>query len=423
MTKRADSAARRALLLALLLAAGAVPPAAALDLRGHVKGQATSTELPGNSLLRDFADDPLRDIGLELRLNLQDRIGDWGWQVDYQLFALAGDRLELRQRNPGLDFGAGVLPNDDRRVFDLEHRIHDADDRVAAHRLDRFYLTYSSGNTVFNVGRQAVSWGNGLIYNPVDFFNPFDPAAVDTEYKTGDDMLYAQYLFDSGDDLQAIWVGRRDDSDDVTRAVSSIALKYHGFTAIGEYDLLLGEHFDERVFAIGGALDYAEAVWRADLMRVDSDDGKITSAVLNWSYSWIALERNLSAIVELHRNGFGIDDGDYSPPALATNSALVERILRGELFTLGERYLGTSLTIEVHPLWQLTTTLFYNLDDDSSLLQLFSRHDLAQEKQLLLALNLPNGDRGSEFGGIDSPVPGRTLAIGNSAFAQLAWYF
>ena len=410
-------------MLSLLPLAAVIPQAAGFELRGHVKGQATQTQLPSDSLLRDFADDPLRDLGLELRLNLQDRVGAWGWQVDYQLLTLDGDRLELRQQNPGLDFGAGALPDDDRRVFDLDHRIHDQDSRVAAHRLDRFYLSYSSASTVLNIGRQAVSWGNGLIYNPVDFFNPFDPAAVDTEYKTGDDMIYAQYLFDSGDDLQAVWVGRRDDSDDLTRAVSSIALKYHGFAGGGEYDLLLGEHFDERLLAIGGALDYAEAVWRADLMRVDGDTGDVTSAVLNWSYSWIALERNMSAIIELHRNGFGIDDGDYSPAALSTNTALVERILRGELFTLGERYLGASLTIEIHPLWQLTTTLFRNLDDDSSLLQVFSRHDLAPERQLLLALNLPSGDEGSEFGGIDSPVPDRTLALGNSAFAQLAWYF
>ena len=413
-------------LLALLLLTAAIPQAAAFDLRGHAKGQATRTELPGDSLLRDVVDDPLRDVGLELRLNLQDRIGDWGWQVDYQLVALDGDRLELRQRNSGLNFGAGALPDDDRRVFDLDHRVHDEDSRVAPAvraELDQFYLAYSSADLVLNIGRQAVSWGNGLIYNPVDFFNPFDPAAVDTEYKTGDDMIYAQYLFASGDDLQAVWVGRRDDGDDLARSVSSLALKYHGFAGGGEYDLLLGEHFDERLFAIGGALDYAEAVWRADLMRVDSDSGKVTSAVLNWSYSWIAFERNMSAIVELHRNGFGIDDGDYAPAALNANPALVERILRGELFTLGERYLGASLTVELHPLWQLTGTLFRNLDDDSSLLQLTSRHDLAQDRQMLLALNLPDGNDGSEFGGIESAVPDRTLAIGASVFAQLAWYF
>ena len=74
-------------------------------------------------------------------------------------------------------------------------------------------------------------------------------------------------------------------------------------------------------------------------------------------------------------------------------------------------------------LWQLTTSLFRNLDDDSMLLQLFGRHDLQQDLQLLLALNLPYGEEGSEYGGIDSAIDDRPLSIGTSVFAQLAWYF
>jgi len=42
-----------------------------------------------------------------------------------------------------------------------------------------------------------LSWGNGLVFSPMDIVNPFDPTAVDTEYKAGDDMLYGQidYFF------------------------------------------------------------------------------------------------------------------------------------------------------------------------------------------------------------------------------------
>ena len=59
-------------------------------------------------------------------------------------------------------------------------------------------------------GRQAITWGNGLFYAPMDLVNPFDPATIDTEYKAGDDMLYLQYLQDNGNDLQAAVVVRRD---------------------------------------------------------------------------------------------------------------------------------------------------------------------------------------------------------------------
>jgi hypothetical protein len=145
--------------------------------------------------------------------------------------------------------------------------------------------------------------------------------------------------------------------------------------------------------------------------------------VLGWSYSLLAWRHNLTATVEYFHSGFGIDDGQYEPAALAANPELLARLERGELFTLAQNYLAGAATIELTPLWQLTAGLFGNLDDDSMLLQLFSRHDLAQDLQLLLALNLPEGREGSEFGGIESSIDDKPVAIGASIFAQMAWYF
>ena len=413
----------RRITITLLVMALYFQQAHALELRGHVKPQITAVNIPSKSLLQDFSDDPAIDTDLDLRLNLSGSSGQWSWRSDYQLLAGQGDQLEIRQQYPNLGFNTVTLADDEQRVFDLSHRISDQDDRVVTHRLDRFYLGYSSNKTVFKIGRQAVSWGNGLIYNPVDFFNPFDPAAIDTEYKTGDDMLYAQYLLDSGDDVQAVWVGRRDEDDDVNADVSSLAFKYHRFSEASEFDLLVAEHYDASIVALGGSIDFADAIWRSDIMLTDTGGEHFTSAVLNWSYSWIAWEKNTSVTLEYFHNGFGIDDGDYGPAALADNPELVTRIERGELYTLGENYLATAATIELTPLWVLTTTIFRNLDDDSTLLQVFSQHDLQQDLQLLLALNLPTGSDGSEFGGIDSGTDNRTLAVGTSLFAELAWYY
>jgi hypothetical protein len=406
-----------------VMLAGMCGNALALELRGHAKLRANATNLPADSLFQDFSDDPMSDSGVDLRLNYSERAAGWSWRADYQLLARQGDRFELQQLNSPTASANGLLPEDDLRLFDLTHRISDDDDRAVRHRLDRLYIGHSSDKTVINFGRQAVSWGNGLIYNPVDFFNPFDPAAIDTEYKTGDDMLYAQYLLDSGDDLQAVWVIRRDDGGDVEADQSSLAFKYHGFSERAEFDLLLAEHYDARILALGGSMDIAEAIWRSDIMLTDTGDESFSSAILNWSYSWIAWNKNFSASIEYFHNGFGIDGENYGPPALSDNPQLVQRLQRGELFTLGQNYLAAAATIELTPLWLLTTTLFQNLDDESLLLQLFSRHDLQQDLQLIIAVNLPRGDDGSEFDGIDSAIDGRPLAIDESLFIQLACYF
>ena len=182
-------------------------------------------------------------------------------------------------------------------------------------------------------------------------------------------------------------------------------------------------HDEANIIALGGSIDFADAIWRSDIMLTDTEDENFSSAVLNWSYSWIARGKNTTATLEYFHNGFGIDDGKYDPATLADKPELLARIQRGELFTLGENYLAAAATIELAPLWLLTTSIFGNLDDDSMLLQIFSQHDLQQDLQLLVALNLPNGSDGSEFGGIDSGVGERTLAVGTSLFAQLGWYF
>jgi hypothetical protein len=395
----------------------------AYELRGHFKPRVTAVEIPSDSALREFTDDPAVDAGFDMRLNFSDGADGWSWQADYQLLAIQGDQTELVQQESIPGFDGDVVVDDDRRVMDLSSRISAQEDRVVAHRLDRLDLRHTTDKMVFIVGRQAVSWGNGVIYNPVDFFNPFDPAAIDTEYKTGDDMIYAQYLADSGDDLQAVWVGRRDDAGDVTSDVDSLALKHHVFSMSSELDLLVADHYDAHIGAIGGSIDIADAIWRGDLMLTEENGEQFTSAVLSWSYALLAWERNLSVSVEYFRNGFGIDDGNYDPLALADRPELVVRIERGELFTLAQNYLAAAATIELTPLWLLTTSVFGNLDDDSMLLQIFSRHDLQQDLQLLLALNLPRGDDGSEFGGIDTGVSDDPLSVGASLFAQLAWYF
>ena len=84
----------------------------ALELRGHFKPQLTVVNIPGNSLLQDFSDDPAIDTNLDLRLNTSGGSGRWSWRSDYQLLAGQGDQLELRQQNPDLGFNTLTLADD-----------------------------------------------------------------------------------------------------------------------------------------------------------------------------------------------------------------------------------------------------------------------------------------------------------------------
>ncbi len=393
-----------------------------LDFKsGHLKGQYLLGTYPDDSLLRDLLGTPTHDLNSDLRLLAAGNRGRWSWQADYQAILRSGDTLELDQALGDNFLVPGAVPDDDRRLMDLTHVISENGDRVLAHRLDRLHLGYTGDKTVLRIGRQAVSWGNGLIYNPVDFFNPFDPAAVDREYKSGDDLLYGQYLQDNGNDWQLVHVWRRNDDGDVDRGVNTSALKYHAFVGAQELDILLARHYEDDIATLGGITSLGGAILRGDLVITDTENDTYISAVANYSYSWTAWNRNMSGIVEYFYNDMGLREEDYDE--LPRQADLLDRLTRGELFTIGRHYLAGGVTVEMTPLINLTPNAFVNLGDGSGLAQIVLNWDLEQNLQLIAALNLPFGSKGSEFGGLDSGVDDLQLSSGPALFAQLALYF
>lgn len=414
----------RPLVYFLLLFVFASPPSGARGFDGgHTKLAWLATSYPHDSIFERVLGDNTHDQNGELRLKFSAQEGSWNLRADYQLITRFGDSLSLADQPSSTFYLPSSAPDDEFRLMDLSHEIDASHDRVIVQRLDRLHLDYVGEKTVLRIGRQAVSWGNGLIYNPMDVFNPFDPAAVDTEYKIGDDIVYGQYLTDDGSDWQFVEVVRRNRDGNLSLAVNSTAVKFHGFGGDKEYDLLLSQHYDELLLGVGGSSSLGGAVIRGDITLTDTDDGWVTNLVANWSYSWVWGGRNVSAVAEYFYSGFGLKQSDYSIADIQADQDLSQRISRGELFTLGRHYVAGSMFIEVTPLFTLTPNIFVNVDDGSALAQVVAQWSFRQDWQLLAWFNAPVGPDGSEYGGLDSGVENLTLAGGLAVFTQLAWYF
>ena len=413
--------------LALLLGPGAGAHAqdTTVDLGGRLSYQFILASYPDDSLFRDLTGPRSLDNNLELRLNLGVDRGPLNLDVSYQLIGLFGDTIDFTRDFPeGLQALVGRYPRDDARLFNLTHVFRDEGRSAGLQRLDRLSVGYAGEKAVVRFGRQALTWGNGMVYTPMDILNPFDPAAVDKEYKLGDDMLYGQLLRANGDDLQGVAVFRRSlETAHVDAEWSSFALKYHGLVGSGEYDLMAARHFDDPLVAGGGSLALGGAVWRGDGVFTFTDEETYLTAVTSLSYSWVWGGKNMSGVAEYFFNGFGQPDGQYDPESLAQNPELLQRLARGELFTLGRHYVVASTLMELHPLFHLTPNVFVNLSDGSALVQIVTQNDLKQDLVLLGAVGLPVGPSGTEFGGIETDVPGLYLSRGPSLFLQLNWYF
>ena len=376
---------------------------------GHAKLGVVEQWLPSDSVFRDLLGKQSTDSQADLRLNVKHRRNGWALAADYQLIARHSEAL--------------AIVNDDRRLMDLTAVIDQGSDHALQHRLDRLSLAYSNEKTVIRVGRQALSWGNSLFYAPMDLVNPFNPATIDTEYKAGDDMVYFQYLFDDGSDMQAAYVFRRDGQGNVENDVASTATKYHGYFGDGEYDVLIARHYGDGVLGLGVSHGIGGAQWAADLVVTDTDIDTRVQLTSNLSYSWVAFEKNMSGTIEYHFNGFGLRADNYDPVAIARQPDLLKRLERGESFALGRHYLAGSLLVELTPLWTVSPTVLLNAGDPSALLQLITSYSVSDDITFLGSINLPMGNNGSEFGGVDSQIPGRYFSATASVFGQIAWYF
>lgn len=395
------------------------------EFGGHIKGRMLSDQFSGNSIFAQTGDSSWLSLESDLRINFSARKNAWELEADWQLFVSNGDRVEQsRNLSPAGLPGFVGIPTDDRRLMDLTGTIEDDDRLRALHRIDRLSLGYSTENVVLRLGRQAMSWGNGLIFSPMDIVNPFDPTTVDTEYKFGDDMAYGQYLLSNGDDVQFSHVFRRDPlTGDVASDVATTALKYHGILGDAEIDLLVARSYGEATFGIGGNKSIGGAVWRGDIVYSDTASGDRLQLVTNLSYSWVWGGKNMSGVVEYFYSEFGQRSGQYDLSSLSQNTALTNRLARGESFTLGRNYLAGGITVEVNPLLLVTPNLFANLDDGSALLQVTTVYSISDNAEFVGAINVPIGPDGTEFGGIGVGQANLYYSTELSLFAQAAWYF
>jgi hypothetical protein len=401
------------LVLLLLLSAAAGADELKTEFGGHTKLRIEALAYPEDSVFTDFVGRQSVDALADMRLTMKARSGRWSFDGAYQLVGMNAETLRF---NP--------LPDDRRRLFDLSHVISQGTESALLHRIDRVSVGYTSEKAVVRLGRQALSWGNGLFYAPMDLVNPFDPASIDTEYKLGDDMLYLQYLRDSGDDVQAAYVARRNlVSGDVDSGEATFAMKYHGFAGEGEYDVLVAESYGDTVMGLGLSRSIGGAVWSADLVLTDTQLDTTAQFVTNLSYSWNWADKNMTGVLEYYFNGFGQQDGQYDTASVALNPDLLNRLLRGELYAVGRHYIAGSIMIEMTPLWMLTPTVLANVGDPSALLQLVTSYSLADNMTLLGSVNVPLGPQGTEFRGIGAVVPGRYLSRDAGVFFQFAWYF
>jgi hypothetical protein len=264
--------------------------------------------------------------------------------------------------------------------------------------IDRASVGFSTGNLVIKVGRQAITWGGGMVFHASDIVAPFSPSAVDTSYKPGADMIYVQYLFDSGADIQAIALPRPATiGGPVVAAESTYAVLVSGTVGMIDGRLLAARDRGDNVVALGLSGPLGGASWNAEYVDWRPTDGPVDpSWLFNISTFGTLGNWNVSYFAEAFHNGFGVD---ASVPLDVLPDSLNKRLSTGQVFYAGQNFLAFGAQIQMTPDLGVAPMIISSLDDDSALASLSANYSLGDNTDLSFSLFAPVGDDGTEFGG------------------------
>lgn len=309
-----------------------------------------------------------------LRLEVRGRPADWfGYEVQYDNEALLGSYLATVQF-------AQLKAARPATYWDMEGNYLDSQSLLMRHRIHRGFVSLNTAAVDAFLGRQRIAWGSGRMWNPTDLFNPYNPAQLEREERTGVDAVLLEKNFSALSRLSLAYAPQRN-------APASRAVRYRTNFAKTDMAVLAGEFRDSRVvgFEFAGRIGDAGMYGEAAHTRPRARDVFIRS-VLGAEY---AFENTLTIGAEYYWNGEG-----------TTQRSRYDfvRMFAGEIQNVAKHYTGAHLRYDVTPLLRSENHLILNHDDASRffapslVLSITSNWDAAVGVQLF------SGDVDSEYG-------------------------
>jgi len=396
-----------ALLAAFVLEASAEDTA--WEFSGFYKNLLSLTDVRDNYRELGLID---RDVQIDdiqgVRLQVEYTPASWtDLTLHYELRAVWGDSIRIRRRLESVEeelLSPLLVIQDSRRArfLDIEDELVEESAFTLEHGLDRLYWRLRWGRIDFVLGRQAVSWGSGLVWNPTDLFTGFAPNEIDRDHKLGIDVarLTVAPTFDISIDLvvepldrEETWNSDCDDSSAGLRITSHL----------GEYDFALVGGVVEGDRVAGGDFSgyLGNAGFRGEGLYawVDEENERdYFRGLLSLDYSIKALCDPYVALEYLF-NGLG--EGDEDDYLVRRADESVRRAFeRGTAFNIGRDYLAGVLRLIPSTLVQVQGTTLWNLNDGSLLEFATLAWSITDNADLIFGANVGLGSLGTEFGGI-----------------------
>lgn len=231
-------------------------------------------------------------------------------------------------------------------------------------RLDRANLEIEGGPVRATLGRQAVTFGHGLFFTPLDLVNPFFPTAVDQEYKPGVDAARLDAFW--GMAGQATVVSAYQGSWDAAGLVHAA----YAQTTVGLWDLGLfgGLVHGDGVVGVSTAGSWGPVSLHSDvavtapgLLLDDAPQEDVFVRAVVGASGQVTATTTVSGEAYVQTLG-ATDPADY------LGQYASDRFARGELWLVGRTYVGLSVAQEIVPVVSGSLFAIVNVEEPSALL-------------------------------------------------------
>ena len=263
-------------------------------------------------------------------------------------------------------------------------------DITISHRMDRLNATFDNDAIRLTVGRQAISYGSGRIWSPIDMIGAFSPTDIDREYKQGVDAIKLGYSLGSLSQIQAV-VAPRDNWDQTRMLV-------YGHSTISklEYSLIVGDIYNDGVFGGDLQIDVFDAGLRTEYTyTITEGDPNYASIVAGLDYQF---QTGPYVLAEYYYNGIGATD-------VSNYNQIIQKkqYQEARVFNLGKHYGALMMGYDITGIISVSLLGIMNLNDHSMLVNPTINVSMADNVSAVFGAQLNFGkeyetDFASEFG-------------------------
>ena len=280
--------------------------------------------------------------------------------------------------------------------------------------VDRLWLDWTKNNFEFTLGRQRITWGTALVWNPTDLFNPLNVLDFDYEERPAVDAIRTQYYTGPVTKVDLAFKPAREKRNVILAGLWSInAFNY-------DFNLIAGIR-DER-WILGGswAGDILTAGFRGEITISEAPKRIYTNPVYNnlGVSSLSSFDKPLVTVAL---------SGDYTFPSsfyihtellynnngkTANTFLFLKEAYNLKMLTAAKWSIYQELSYDITPLMRGSLFGIFNPDDKSLVIVPSLTYSLITNLDLLFIGQFFNGNPLTEFG-----------EFGNSYYLRVKYFF